>query len=701
MPFLLLILIVGGSYLSYRYNLAADKRAFFRSSFFRSITGSISILIGSVLIINLFSTASPTPVKEKIVVNDSIRVDTTYTSLASGKPVYHYKLATIIYENFAYFDQRAIVQKHYTEFINSDNKPLSSLGHFGLGALALKQGKYEDALDHFNGVPDQNLPYLHFCKGEVYRLQENVKSAVDEYTLELKVPEGNFKESFIFLVDQYKHDRNFKGLKELTAFNPSAELFPDQLARITALFNGDVIDYLYWNFITIKNKATVNGFIAALAILITWLFYLFKVDIFNRKKLTDLLLMFTGGIFSLLIIMIINDVYDVLFDWSLTGDFFNDLFYAVTMIGMSEEFTKIFPLLVLLVFKRSFKEPIDYIIYASASALGFAFIENLLYFQHVTEGIIHGRAYFAVIGHMAFSSFVAYGFVLAKFKFKNTGSFLLIGICFLAGSFAHGLYDFLLFENMHFIFFLYFIFIIQVWIIILNNCLNNSPRFSYKVAANADSSRLTMTLALTGIFALEYLLVGFSEGDHIANRELFANIPFAGFLIIFFSSNLSTFNLIKGYWRDVYFSSREKRGYGTLTGPTLFSSWYLVNAIRAHNYVGLRITLKNDPYNRTLADILTDIYEGVILNRVILYEKNDPDPHWFIIKLDATIPFATDNPKYVLVKLRNQNDSLHDDGEVQVFFKAIPQIELLKTAKPQKNAFPFYGWAYISLQRNK
>jgi RsiW-degrading membrane proteinase PrsW (M82 family) len=696
MFYLYLILFVGGCYLYYCYNAVSDKSAFFKSSLFVSITGSVGILLTSVLIINLFSTATPTPAP-KAAVKDSLQIDTTYQWLAANKSTYHYELASVIHTNYAYLKQLYAVEANYKVFVNSHDENLSSIGHFGLGALALLNEKYDDALNHFNQSPLQNLPYLHFCKGEAYKGKKDLKSALGEYALELKVPDGNFNQCFSILVDHYQEDKNFKGLKELLAFHPAEELFPDNLARQTALFNGDMIDYLNWTFITVVNKTTITGFIAALAILITWFYYLFKVDIFNPGKLVELLLMFVSGVLGILLIMIFNDAHYVLLNWSLDGAFFNDLFYSVVMIGMPEEFTKIFPLLILLAVKRSFKDPIDYIIYASASALGFSFIENLLYFQHVTEGIIHGRAYFSVIGHMADSSFVAYGFVLSKFKFKKTSSyFIFLPICFLAGSFTHGMYDFLLFQNMTFIFFLFFIFIIQVWIIILNNCLNNATRFSYKTAGKVERSRLLMTFALTGILALEYLLVGFSEGDHAANRELLGNISFGGFLLIFFSSNLSSFNLIKGYWRDVYFSSREKRGYGTLTGPTLFSSWYLVNSIRAQNYVGMRIKLWNDPYNQILVEVMDGVYEGTILDRIILYEENDPDPHWFIVKLERPIPFENDSQKYVLVKLRNQNDSLTDDDEVQVFFKAIPDIGLLKTAKPQKDNFPFYGWAVCS-----
>ena len=111
--------------------------------------------------------------------------------------------------------------------------------------------------------------------------------------------------------------------------------------------------------------------------------------------------MVIAGMFSVIPIMFFNDIMETATHWSLNGEFFNDLLYAFSMIGIPEEFVKFFPLLfVYFFFSRQLKQPIDYILFASASALGFSFIENLIYFHEIKNGVIHGRAYFAVIGHM-------------------------------------------------------------------------------------------------------------------------------------------------------------------------------------------------------------------------------------------------------------------------------------------------------------
>ncbi|HET6541724.1 MAG TPA: hypothetical protein VFG46_14640, partial [Chryseolinea sp.] len=55
---------------------------------------------------------------------------------------------------------------------------------------------------------------------------------------------------------------------------------------------------------------------------------------------------------------------------------------------------------------------------------------------------------------------------------------------------------------------------------------------------------------------------------------------------------------------------------------------------------------------------------------------------------------------YVLARLRYQEDSLLYEDYVEIFFKGVPDLRLLKNAKPQKSDFPFYGWANLARDEN-
>ena len=323
-------------------------------------------------------------------------------------------------------------------------------------------------------------------------------------------------------------------------------------------------------------------------------------------------------------------------------------------------------------------------------------------FEEIKDGIIHGRAYLSVIGHMTFTTVVAYAFVTSKYKLENKKSlWYRLPVGFLLAATFHGIFDLLLFHNLIFWFYVFFVLIVQYWIMMINNAMNNSAHFSYSTAVRAEGSRLFITLGLTGVFALEYVHAGFSHGTDFGNGQLLSNIGFAGFMIIFFSSNLASYDLIKGYWRSMSVFGKEKRGYGNRQQLSPWFRWYFVNASRAHNYVGVQVKIAHEKYNHILANYFEGEYEGRIVSRIILYEDNSADPYWFLIRMKTLLPLPSDRQDYALVKLRYQEDSLQHEDDVEVYFKGIPDMNLLQQQRPAKDKFPFYGWAILSLDQNE
>ena len=699
MFFIFLILIVGGSYVYWRFSIISNKKLFFSSPLFHSLAGTISILILSLILVNTLA-----PSKQQhdpiTITFDSTKatIDTSFTAIFNQKdPRFHYQ--QIVRISYASPEHLSNLEKKYNNLSKKETSIENSIGYFGLGVLSLESKKYDSALNYFFNVTNASLPYLHYCIGKVYSEKEEILLAEEHYLKELDIENGNVNGAVFQLIEQYKNVEDYAKLKKLFDRYSTNELFPHNLARLTLLHERSFGNYILLSVKSIKYKTKLWGFSAALIISFIWFGYLFRLGIFRENKVTYLFLMFVGGCLSILITLLINDLKGLFFLWDLDGFFFNDLLYSIFMIGVPEELAKITPFLLLLALSKKLKEPLEYIVYASASALGFAFIENLLYFQEASHGIIHGRAYLSVIGHMIDSSIVAYCFVLYHFKQKKkTNILILFLITFALGSIAHGLYDFLLFQNSILLFFIFFVFVVQIWIILINNCLNNSSQFAYGKTRQTERTHMYVALALTCIFAAEYLLIGFSKGVEEANYQFYSNIFFASFSIIFFTSNLSSFNLIKGYWRDIYFSRKEKRGYGTLTSRTLLTSWYFVNSIKSHNYVGEHVVLFGDPYNRELREILDNQYEGEIIDRIILSDSNSVDPHWFLLKLNNPLYF-NDNPTfYVLIKVRNQSDSLRYDEYIEVFFKSVDNLEQLNKHYLSKDDFPSYGWARVSMK---
>jgi RsiW-degrading membrane proteinase PrsW (M82 family) len=696
MFWLILIIVVGLSYIFYRYTAVANKKIFFTSPLFISVIGSLAVLLLAIAVVNVADIQPSSDSSE--IVTDSVRleaVDTSANSIISRGPVFSYRIIAKLHKELKYGELLAL-KATYSRLSESEDESVASLGSFGLGLIALRDENVALARNHFGNVKNKDLPGLHFCFAELLIQADKKDDAALEYEKELMIGEGNRLDAFLSLVHLYEENKNYDKLRVLLDSDLAEMHFPEPLARAVLLRVHDYLNYWVWIWKMFTNRIHVVGFIAAFLISAMWLIYLSYLDIFKPERFIWFVAMFVGGMFFCPGVFLIVDAIKLISTWSMNGEFFNDLFYCIFMIGVPEEFVKVIPLLILASFSKNLKEPVDYIVYGAASALGFAFMENLLYFAEIKNGIIHGRAYLSVIGHMTFTSIVAYAFVVSKYKLRNKSMlWYRLPIGFFLAATVHGVYDLLIFHDMVFWFFIFFILIVQYWIMMINNAMNNSTHFSYGTAVRAESSRFFITLALTGVFALEYVYAGFSAGAAIGNGQLLLNVGFAGFLIIFFSSNLASYDLIKGYWRNMSVFSKERRGYGNRqqVGPWL--SWYFVNASRAHNYVGVHVKISHEKYNHILADYFDGEYEGRIVSRIVLHDGNTPDPNWFLVRMKTPVPLPNDRQDYILARLRYQEDSLLYEDYVEIFFKGIPDMDLLRKERHQKDDFPFYGWAIM------
>jgi RsiW-degrading membrane proteinase PrsW (M82 family) len=115
------------------------------------------------------------------------------------------------------------------------------------------------------------------------------------------------------------------------------------------------------------------------------------------------------------------------------------------VVGPAEELAKFAAVRLYMFRDPEFDEPLDGIIYASAAALGFASLENLLYvvdFEHGLElkwGALGLRSFLALPGHIIFAA--TWGLALGRRKFDER--YPVWSRVALAAA-LHGLYDFLL-----------------------------------------------------------------------------------------------------------------------------------------------------------------------------------------------------------------------------------------------------------------
>ena len=194
----------------------------------------------------------------------------------------------------------------------------------------------------------------------------------------------------------------------------------------------------------------LEGIIAVLTSLympICFAFFFRRIDVFEQESWKDIVLVFVVSCITLLIyspfIGFVHSTFD-LPDEIGNASFLQMLF----AVAIPEEIIKIIPVLIILKTTKFINEPIDYIIYSSISALGFAFIENIQYISSMLDqdmNIIAIRSFFPTLMHMSTTSII--GYQIYKYQ-KQSNSlkkshFLYIILAFILAAVGHAMYNLL------------------------------------------------------------------------------------------------------------------------------------------------------------------------------------------------------------------------------------------------------------------
>lgn len=115
------------------------------------------------------------------------------------------------------------------------------------------------------------------------------------------------------------------------------------------------------------------------------------------------------------------------------------------VVGLGEELFKLVAVYLAVARSEHFSEPMDGIIYAIATAIGFSVVENILYISAFGLMVAPLRGTIATLAHIAFSGLAGYYLGKAQFSTKSLPH-MALGLA--TASFAHGLYDFLLITRL-------------------------------------------------------------------------------------------------------------------------------------------------------------------------------------------------------------------------------------------------------------
>ena len=408
----------------------------------------------------------------------------------------------------------------YRRYAASTNPDVSDMGYYGLGYFYSLREDYERARENFQQVKNIRLPRLNNSLGSVYRRMGRLDLAEQHLDREIQLG-GNLAGAYSNLAQLYYETKKYSELKEIAAGPETRNFVPMEIRRFLALREGRYADYV--GEAMAFRGATAYGLLGAALVLGVWFIYLQQIDRFEPKRLLYSGIILAGRmIFSCFLV----PLYDA-FGLHPNGTYLNDLLYYVLVVGLIEEALKILPVLLVVGLTHAIDQPVDYIIYGSISALGFAFMESLLPGAEWRPGIISTRPLGAVILHMTATSLIMYGLFYSRYRAKKKPLRYFL-LAFVAACALHGFFDFSAARGWGVLGFLITIYCIRQYGIFINVTLNLSKRNPNQPNRQFEVTEY-LCYSLAAIIMLQYVV----NAVKYAARQCQLGIPLDSLFLVF------------------------------------------------------------------------------------------------------------------------------------------------------------------------
>lgn len=490
----------------------------------------------------------------------------------SNNPKYHYnyvnslnlyinelKYQSIDASVFSEMYEIQAVEEYYFDFISSRNPKKKNIGSLFLAIHYLHFDRNDEAKSLLDSVDKayRNWNYYHYALGKYLRQNRDYADFEEaENHFKTVISSDVFiKEAYDELAILYFYFRENDKLRNFVKDERHAEHIDSFFHRIVNFRDVNIFAYFKTILQYRWGNTSFLGIVSSLLILLLWLFYLRKLNIYHQADWKHSIL--TIGL-SMLCIYLAYPIHDILrdvFEYYMPEGKLNVFFYDVITIGLVEEFVKTIPVLIILFFTKAIKEPYDYIYYFCLSALGFAFIENTSYIQESSLYNIGARAFFSTVAHMFFSATVGYGLMISKFKKLGGTVFFILLFLFLAALF-HGFYNYWLLHYWNidktWITVVFFIICVHFLHIYINNAMNISTDYRSDIIIDNLDLRLYLVLVLSGIFMWSFLANTMTRGANYGFILLFQSAFLYFYFILFFTFSFSRFIIVRGYMRPLF-----------------------------------------------------------------------------------------------------------------------------------------------------
>lgn len=602
----------------------------------------------------------------EILTNDSLNIDNHYGFIIS-----YFSLAPdyrIINEN-----ELADIYWKYTDY---ENKSANDIGFYCLGLMSSINQDPGKALFYFTLVSNDQLKYLNNSIGRAYE-EMKVFNEAEKYYYKAIHANGNLNGAYSNLINLYSSQQRFDDLYQLLKDKNARIYFPTQLKRYIYLSKYNLLGYFESVFSHSYQNQNMVGFLGALLVMLCWLFYLRRIDIYEPEKWKHILLIFLLGMVFSEFTFLLSDLNSMFTGFKLNGKVLNDLIYCIVGIGVVEELVKIIPVILILKYTKAINEPVDYLIYGSVSALGFAFAENLLYFNNYGPQIIMGRALTAVVFHMFLTSMAAYGLMLNKYK-SSKGFLSAFLKYFLLAAIIHGLYDFWLINqtvsSFGLVSIVILIFCFSSYNTLISNALSNSEFYDEHIHLNRKKLQNYLIYSLSAVLMFQYLVTSFKFGHEEGWSSLQNSLISGGYLIIFISANLGTISIKHRKWKPLQIKLPKFSLKLEHNPNDLINEEFEITAVS-----------KNNDLNRLFPN------KGQIIKRETVSGNSD----WYLFKLENRKEILEFCGSYILIQAKNPAKPIKFDEITEVAVFVFLSEDKIDSQEKLREDFLFKGWARI------
>lgn len=411
-----------------------------------------------------------------------------------------------------------------------------------------------------------------------------------------------------------------------------------------------------------------------------WYLFISWLDIYEKEKFIYIFITFAMACGTTFLVYAIAPFWDAI-GLIENQHLFNDILYVVFRIGATEEFVKIIPVLVILLLSKQMDEPFDFILFGSVSALGFAFIENVLYLQSTNLTALNGRAFFASVSHMFDTGIICYSMAMARYRGKSMVKAFFIG--FGLAALAHGFYDFWLIfdfssiglESSRFFWFTlaFFLLSIHLFAVMKNNLINISQYYHPEKNLDLVFNKTRLFNLLLFILFAGYGFIYILNDQLKANDFLLSSAYNYTFILVYLVLSFNSTNIIQGY-----------------VAPFALNKGMLKPLFNQQpDYLGTAATMKTPLRGKTsITNILP--LKGRLAKRIVI----DGDINWYLFESETQAYSEEKHGRLVVKPAKNEFQILV--GSPQYFKVGMVKFESSTDVSFSKEELKFMGKIILS-----